>query len=41
MSSKHKAQTHTSLETLAEVVVQCNEPEASNNPTIFEQDAEA
>jgi hypothetical protein len=41
LSSKHQAQTHASLETLAEVAVQCNEPEAANNPTIFEQDAEA
>ena len=39
MSSKHQA--HDSLETLAEVVVQCNEPEAASNPTNFEQDAEA
>jgi hypothetical protein len=41
MSSKHQAQTHATLETLAEVAVQCNEPEAASNPTVFEQDAEA
>jgi hypothetical protein len=41
MSSKHQSQTHATLETLAEVAVQCNEPEAANNPTVFEQDAEA
>ena len=31
----------TSLETLVEVTVQWNEPEAASNPTNFEQDAEA
>ena len=41
MSSKHQAQTHASLETLAKVVVQCNETKATSNPTIFEQDVEA
>ena len=41
MSSKHQAQTHATLETLAEVAVQCNEPKVANNPTVFEQDAEA
>jgi hypothetical protein len=41
MSSKHQAQTHASLETLAEVVVHCNEPEVASNPTNFEQDAKA
>jgi hypothetical protein len=41
MSSKHQAQTHVTLETLAEVAVQCNEPEAANNRTVFEQDVEA
>jgi hypothetical protein len=41
MSSKHQAQTHATLETLAEVVVQCNEPEAANNPIVFKKDAEA
>jgi hypothetical protein len=39
MSSKHHSQTHATLEALAEVEVQCNELEATNNPTIFEQDA--
>jgi hypothetical protein len=39
MSSKH--QTHASLETLAEMAVQCKEPEAASNPTNFEQDTEA
>jgi hypothetical protein len=39
MSSKHQA--HDSLETLAEVAVQCNEPEATSYPTNFEQDTEA
>jgi hypothetical protein len=39
MSSKHQA--HASLETLVEVAVQCNEPEAASNPTNFEQDTEA
>ena len=44
MSSKHQSQTHATLETLAEVAVQCNEPNAANNPTVFpevEQGAEA
>ena len=41
MSQKHQAQTHATLETLVEVEVQCNEPEATNNPTFFEQDVEA
>jgi hypothetical protein len=41
ISLKHQAQTHASLETLVEVVVQCNELEATSNPTIFEKDAEA
>jgi hypothetical protein len=41
MSSKHQAQTHATLETLAEVEVKCNEPEATSNPIVFEQDAEA
>jgi hypothetical protein len=41
MSSKHQAQAHASLETLAKVAVQCNESEAASNPTNFEQDAEA
>jgi hypothetical protein len=44
MSSKHQSQTHATLETLAEVEVQCNEPEASNSRTGFlevEQGAEA
>jgi hypothetical protein len=39
MTSKH--QDHASLETLAEVEVQCNEPKAANNPTNFKQDTEA
>ena len=39
MYSKH--QSHASLKTLAEVVVQCNEPETTSNPTNFEQDTEA
>jgi hypothetical protein len=39
MSSKHQA--HASLETLAEVAVQCNEPEVAINPTNFEQDTQA
>jgi hypothetical protein len=39
MASKHQA--HASLETLAEVAVQCNEPEAASNPTNFAQDIEA
>jgi hypothetical protein len=33
MDSKHQA--HASLETLAEVAVQCNEPEATSNPKFF------
>jgi hypothetical protein len=41
MSSKHQDHTHASLETLIEVAVQCNEPEAASNPTNFEQDVEA
>jgi hypothetical protein len=41
MSLKHQAQTHATLETLVEVAVQCNEPEAASNPTVFEQDEEA
>jgi hypothetical protein len=39
MASKHQA--HASLETLAEVAVQCNEPEAASNPTNLEQDTKA
>jgi hypothetical protein len=39
MSSKNQA--HASLETLGEVVVQCNELEIASNPTNFEQDTEA
>jgi hypothetical protein len=35
MASKHQA--HDSLETLAEVAVQCNEPKATSNPTNIEQ----
>jgi hypothetical protein len=44
MSSKHQSQTHATLETLAEVAVQYNEPQAANNPTVIpevEQGAEA
>ena len=38
MASKHQART--SLETLAEVAVQCKEPEAASNPMNLEQDTE-
>jgi hypothetical protein len=38
MASKHQA--HASLETLAEVAVQCKEPKAANNPMNLEQDTE-
>jgi hypothetical protein len=44
MTSKHQSQSHATLETLAEVAVQCNESEAAQNPTVFpevEQGAEA
>jgi hypothetical protein len=44
MCSQNQSQTHATLETLAEVAVQCNEPEATNNPIVFpkvEQGAEA
>jgi len=41
MSPKQQSQTHVTLETLEEVAVQCNEPEAAINPTVFEQDAKA
>jgi hypothetical protein len=44
MFSKHQSQTHVTLETLAEVAVQYNEPQAANNPTVIpevEQGAEA
>ena len=41
MSPKHQARTHATLKTIAEVAVQSNKPEAANNPTVFEQDAEA
>jgi hypothetical protein len=35
MSSKHKSQTHATLEILAEVDVHCNEPQAAKNPTVI------
>jgi hypothetical protein len=35
MSSKLQSQTHATLETLVEVAIQCNEPEATNNPTVI------